>query len=221
MEYTRSETVFDGKQNDWMEFAIKQAEFYKNAGQYIINVKMDIEDIDNEIASYNPSRDYSNKFRDMLIVKDGDKYLKVGKDFTVSYSDNKTISVDKNAKIKVIGKGNYKGSISKEFVVVRKYLNQEGVKLEISDVAANDTKSNICKPVITITDTDGKKLKAGTDYDLINYTYVHDTIIKIAEGKNTYREGFRSAGDSVRGEDIIPVGTKIKATIFLRFCRCY
>ena len=50
MNYERRETSFDGKENDWMAFAMQQAEFYRNAGQYIINLKMDIEDIDNTIA---------------------------------------------------------------------------------------------------------------------------------------------------------------------------
>lgn len=50
MNYERRETSFDGKINDWMAFAMQQAEFYRNAGQYIVNLKLDIEDIDNAIA---------------------------------------------------------------------------------------------------------------------------------------------------------------------------
>lgn len=50
MDYERIETAFDGKKNDWMAFAMQQAEFYRNAGQYIINLKIEIEDIDNAIA---------------------------------------------------------------------------------------------------------------------------------------------------------------------------
>lgn len=49
MNYERRETSFDGKENDWMAFAMQQAEFYRNAGQYIVNLKMDIEDMDNAI----------------------------------------------------------------------------------------------------------------------------------------------------------------------------
>lgn len=51
MDYERRETAYDGKKNDWMAFAMQQAEFYRNAGQYIINLKIDIEDIDNAIAN--------------------------------------------------------------------------------------------------------------------------------------------------------------------------
>lgn len=49
MEYTRRKTIFDGRDNDWMAFARQQAEFYKNAQQYIINLKIDMEEIDNAI----------------------------------------------------------------------------------------------------------------------------------------------------------------------------
>lgn len=50
MEYTRQETVFDGKENDWMAFTIQQAEFYRNVGQYIVNIQMDINEIDGAIS---------------------------------------------------------------------------------------------------------------------------------------------------------------------------
>lgn len=50
MEFTRKGTIFDEKENDWMAFAVQQAEFYRNADQYIINLQLDIEEIDSVIA---------------------------------------------------------------------------------------------------------------------------------------------------------------------------
>lgn len=44
-------TPFDGKENDWLSFARQQAEFYRNAGQYISNLKIDITELDDEIES--------------------------------------------------------------------------------------------------------------------------------------------------------------------------
>lgn len=44
-------TPFDGKENDWLSFAKQQAEFYRNAGQYITNLKIDIREIDDEIEN--------------------------------------------------------------------------------------------------------------------------------------------------------------------------
>ncbi len=50
MEYTRKETPFDGKENDWLKFAKKQAEFYENADQYIINKEIEMDALDDAIA---------------------------------------------------------------------------------------------------------------------------------------------------------------------------
>ena len=46
MTEERSYTPFDGKENDWLSFARQQAEFYRNAGQYITNLQMDMKEID-------------------------------------------------------------------------------------------------------------------------------------------------------------------------------
>ena len=45
----RNITPFDGKENDWLSYARQQAEFYRNVGQYITNLQMDIREIDEEI----------------------------------------------------------------------------------------------------------------------------------------------------------------------------
>ena len=45
----RNYTPFDGKENDWVSFAKQQAEFYRNAGQYITNLQIDIKEIEAEI----------------------------------------------------------------------------------------------------------------------------------------------------------------------------
>lgn len=42
-------TPYDGKENDWLSFARQQAEFYRNAGQYISNLQITVNEIDQEI----------------------------------------------------------------------------------------------------------------------------------------------------------------------------
>ena len=42
-------TPYDGKENDWLSFARQQAEFYRNVGQYISNLQITINEIDQEI----------------------------------------------------------------------------------------------------------------------------------------------------------------------------
>lgn len=49
MVQERNYTPFDGKENDWGSFAKQQAEFYRNAGQYITNLQIDIKEIEAEI----------------------------------------------------------------------------------------------------------------------------------------------------------------------------
>ena len=49
MQYSKQETIFDGKENDWKQFARQQAEFYDNVEQYIYNLQSNLQEIDNEI----------------------------------------------------------------------------------------------------------------------------------------------------------------------------
>ena len=51
MAEERRYTPFDGKENDWLSFARQQAEFYRNAGQYITNLRLDMKEIDDEIEA--------------------------------------------------------------------------------------------------------------------------------------------------------------------------
>lgn len=53
MEKKKVFTPFDDKENDWLSFAKQQAIFYRHAGNYINNLQLDIEEIDNEIEENN------------------------------------------------------------------------------------------------------------------------------------------------------------------------
>ena len=67
MEYTKQMTIFDGKENDWLQFAKQQEEFYANAEQYIYNLQTELNELDEEIerilgevedANYNVAQGY-------------------------------------------------------------------------------------------------------------------------------------------------------------------
>ncbi len=49
MTRERKETVFDDKQNNWLEFAKEQMLFFGNVRQYMVNLELDIERLDREI----------------------------------------------------------------------------------------------------------------------------------------------------------------------------
>ena len=99
--------------------------------------------------------------------------LKEGKDYTVTYANNKAVSEGKNLTekklplITVKGKGNFKGSIKQTFTITNKSLADtvNPITVTVTDVAANKNKGKfVSKPVVT--DADGVKLKEKTDYTL-------------------------------------------------------
>ena len=99
--------------------------------------------------------------------------LKEGKDYTVTYANNKAVSEGKNLTekklplITVKGKGNFKGSVKQTFVITNKSLAdaENPITVTVTDVAANKNKGKfVSKPVVT--DENGTKLKENTDYKL-------------------------------------------------------
>ena len=111
--------------------------------------------------------------------------LKEGKDYTVTYANNKAVSEGKNLTekklplITVKGKGNFKGSIKQTFTITNKSLADKvnPITVTVADVPANKNKGKfVSKPVVT--DETGTKLKEKTDYTL-SYSLL------IAKGEET------------------------------------
>lgn len=80
MTEERSYTPYDGKENDWISFAKQQSEFYRNVGQYITNLQLDIEEIDGEIedilletedANFNVAQGYKvfKRLKDLRLAR--------------------------------------------------------------------------------------------------------------------------------------------------------
>ena len=99
--------------------------------------------------------------------------LKEGKDYTITYANNKAVSEGKNLTekklplITVKGKGNFKGSIKQTFTITNKSLADtvNPITVTVADVPANKNKGKfVSKPVVT--DETGTKLKEKTDYTL-------------------------------------------------------
>ena len=99
--------------------------------------------------------------------------LKEGKDYTVTYANNKAVSEGKNLTekklplITVKGKGNFKGSIKQNFTITNKSLADtvNPITVTVVDVPVNKNKGKfVSKPVVT--DETGTKLKEKTDYTL-------------------------------------------------------
>lgn len=96
--------------------------------------------------------------------------LQENTDYTLSYKNNTRLnngeSSSKQPTVIINGKGNFRGTVSKTFVIVRKSLDDAEfpVTLRVADKGFSDKAGNyISRPVLI--DTNGKKLVSGKDYD--------------------------------------------------------
>ena len=118
------------------------------------------------------------------IVKFGDVVLTEGKDYTLSYQNNKAVTTEETKKkpiVKVRFKKNFKNSLTAEFTITRQDIG-------LLSAAAVDkvyrTKKNAWKSTLTIVDLDGKKLQAGRDYDRAITYYMDAACLTKAEAEN-------------------------------------
>ncbi len=134
------------------------------------------------------------------------KALKKGTDYTLSYKNHTKLNDGSNAgklpAVTVKGKGNFKGSCFRTYLIGKQELRR--LDLMAKDKTWQD-KKNIYKTVVTLTDVNGKKLSAGSDYEK-EVTYVYDDDTVLADGRS------KKAGALVSAEDIIPADTVIKVT---------
>ena len=137
--------------------------------------------------------------------------LAQGKDYTISYANNKNVTQETTTKLPKItlrGKGNYKGVLAeKTFLIVPQDISK-------ADVVAKDKvyngKVNNYKTTLTITDpVTGKKLdKKDYDTNLIYY-YDQDTVVTVKDKNGTYSE-LRLKNSQIQSKDIIPAGIVLR-----------
>ncbi len=98
--------------------------------------------------------------------------LKEGRDYVLKYTGN-TKYPAKKATVTITGKGRFTGKIKKEFSVTqRAFSESEGITVVASDVSVGK-KAGQYKTKVKVFDSEGKLLKAGTDYDK-NILYLKD-----------------------------------------------
>lgn len=180
------------------------------------------------IAAYNIATDAENRIslstdeistvfeksgaRPSVKVYDGTRILTEGKDYTLSYQNNTAVTTPTTLKqptITVKGKGNFTGVLTekKTYTITQKDIAE--VTVTVPDVSASP-KVGKYKSAPVLTDTNGKKLKVGTDYDK-TYTYTYkNTTEKVI---NDEIEITRNAGDLVEEKDIIPANTVLCISI--------
>lgn len=141
-----------------------------------------------------------------------DKDLVLDEDYTIEYKNNthtvdatEAGKLDDSAKPTIIikGKGNYKGTVKKNFLI--KGSNFYTVRVNPADKVYSATPDNY-KTTVQVTDANGKALKLGTDYDKeIKYYYLDETLLDNGI--------LRSAGSEVVAGDIVPYGTCLEVEI--------
>lgn len=134
--------------------------------------------------------------------------LTEGVDYKLSYLNNKKINDGTNVKklptIKITGKGNFSRTRQKEtFKITPSDISK--LNITAADVVYKNKKGKFTTSVV-ITDTDGKKLKAGTDYEK-SYKYYYYESVNLADGT------LRCAGTEVSPSDIVPAGTVLEVVV--------
>lgn len=138
--------------------------------------------------------------------------LTKGTDYTVKYSNNNKVytlsdedtgfSAKKAPTVTITLKGNYKGTIVRQFKIEAAQIGD--MTFDIMDKAVTN-KKNAFSTKYTLTDVNGKKLAAGTDYEkAVIVSYATDIILD--------NGSLRRSGVEVQKNDIVPEGTILNIT---------
>lgn len=205
--------------------------------------KKDLGNTDIKLSAFDTAYQAKGMRKPVVILKDGDKTLKSGTDYTLEYryvdkvnvgSVSKEVWKEAGAlvsgqdvlmpgtKISVIvkGKGNYTGTISSTISVVESYsFNQFDEEEKIGNISVlvspvkYQEKPGICKPSITVMDA-VRGTKLKAGTDYVIDHYEY--VDATGEGitvMNNKLPVTRHAEDTVDGKDVVPVGTTINAII--------
>lgn len=142
--------------------------------------------------------------------------LTPGKDYKIQYANQNAVTTEempesKLPKITITGKGNFNGSIIGYYTITDGLMSKESKLTMTAKDVVYKNKKNAYKSSVVLKDCNGSKLTAGKDYDKMPvYTYEEDTELTGTDGDVILRR----AGDVVEAEDIPPVGTVIRVTVY-------
>ena len=134
-----------------------------------------------------------------IITTDDGDVLESGKDFTVSYKNNKKPGA---ATATIKGKGNYDGTKTISFQINKKALtNENGIQVVVKDKVETG-KANGWNQAVKVLDSNGKALSA-KDFDKKSITFT-----KIADATGIVEEKVLTKADIVKAGDVIRVTVK-------------
>lgn len=143
-----------------------------------------------------------------VVVSSGEKTLTPGKDYTVSYANNKKAALSTDAKapsVTIKGKGNYTGSKTVSFSIKAKPLsNENGITVSAKDKVAS-TKKNGYRQSFKVYDADGAALGSG-DYDSKNVIY---TLIQTENADGTVN----AVNEVLDKDSVVPANSVVRITV--------
>ena len=100
--------------------------------------------------------------------------LTKGTDYTLNWKNNGSITTETTKKLPTVvikGKGNFKYTRTVEFNVIKQEISEDnGFTIQVKDKKWSKTK-NSYRSVPVVRDSNGKKLKAGRDYEKLSLDY--------------------------------------------------
>ena len=119
-----------------------------------------------------------SEHRPTVTVKDGDKTLTPGSEFSVSYTDNTNAGT---ATVTITGQGEYSGTTTKTFIIKPKPLTEDMVFLSSTSYIYNTLQQ---KPTVTVSD---QSFLTANDYTLTNDGGInHGDYDVVVIGRNNY-----------------------------------
>lgn len=101
-----------------------------------------------------------------VVVKYGDETLVPDEDYSLTYRNDIN---EGTATVTITGKGNYQGSVEKQYTIYKKQLADCNISQEYTSVVYDGSAK---RPTVTVKSSDGTLLTEGTDYLV---TYLNDT----------------------------------------------
>lgn len=145
--------------------------------------------------------------------------LTLGKDYTLTYKNNTKVADLAAVKVPVVevkGKGNFKGTVKQEFVIIKKNVaDYPEVVLTVADKVENLKSNNGWKQNFKLTDIDGKALTNKKDYvQAVEYKVVE---LGAYPATSVVSETQKVQKDTVldNAKQRVPAGSKIKVTVTL------
>ena len=126
------------------------------------------------------SQTYTGKaLQPVVTVKDGDKILSEGIDYTVTYEDNVNVGT---ASVTITGKGNYTGTITKTFKINPKKVNPTSIKLNATSKTIQKGKTYTLTTTVTPTNATDKTVTYTTSNSKVATVTKNGTIKAINYG---------------------------------------